>query len=157
MCRFAKCYPVKLGEALPWRLCPAAFARRLSRWDARLGGASLKWAKAQQSWRFLAILCPHARGYSSGARKCADWCCHHAWNEKSKIRPSRARNFLQWRVFGLGKASPLYYPSRKMISTSDLSNPIELGRFTACRSAADRSPENLKKPLQLPDVASMFG
>jgi hypothetical protein len=26
----------------------------------------------------------------SRARKCADWCHHHAWDAKSQIRPSRA-------------------------------------------------------------------
>src|SRR5262249_4277800 len=34
-----KCYPVKLGEALPW--CSHCFAGSLSEWDVALGGASL--------------------------------------------------------------------------------------------------------------------
>jgi hypothetical protein len=36
------------------------------------------------------VLCPYARGHSSGTGKCADWSCHHAWNEKSQIRPNKA-------------------------------------------------------------------
>jgi hypothetical protein len=43
-----KCYPVKLGEALSW-CYPASCSS-----GETLGGASLKWAKAQQSSRFLA-------------------------------------------------------------------------------------------------------
>ena len=36
------------------------------------------------------ILCSHALGLSSGTGKCADWCCHDAWNRKAQICPSRA-------------------------------------------------------------------
>jgi hypothetical protein len=31
------------------------------------------------------VLCPHAHRHRSGAGKCADWCNHDTWNQKSKI------------------------------------------------------------------------
>src|SRR5262249_28638918 len=36
-----------------------------------------------------AILCPNAKGYSSGAGMCADWRHHHAWNANPQKRPTR--------------------------------------------------------------------
>ena len=36
------------------------------------------------------ILCPHVLGHRSRARKCADWCCQHAWNTTPQTRASRA-------------------------------------------------------------------
>ena len=35
------------------------------------------------------ILCPNAKGYSSGAGMCADWRHHHAWNANPQKRPTR--------------------------------------------------------------------
>jgi hypothetical protein len=43
-----KCYLVKLGEALPWRYPASCSSGKTP------GGASLKWAKAQQSCCFAA-------------------------------------------------------------------------------------------------------
>ena len=40
------------------------------------------------------ILCPHARGHRIGTGKCADWCHHDAWNQKSKIRCNKASGTL---------------------------------------------------------------
>jgi hypothetical protein len=34
------------------------------------------------------FLLPYAYGHSSGTGKCADWCCHDAWNPTPQIRPS---------------------------------------------------------------------
>jgi hypothetical protein len=53
MPRFAKCYSVKLGELFRGA-ASRCFAGSLSGCDAGLGGASLKWAKAQESCRSLA-------------------------------------------------------------------------------------------------------
>jgi hypothetical protein len=49
-----KCYPVKLGEALPVVLRPAASQDRCQ--DGMQGLEELRWAKAQQSSRFVAPL-----------------------------------------------------------------------------------------------------
>jgi hypothetical protein len=47
-----KCYPVKLGEALPVALRPATSQDRCQ--DGMQGLEELRWAKAQQNSRFLA-------------------------------------------------------------------------------------------------------
>jgi hypothetical protein len=40
------------------------------------------------------ILCPYAYCYSSGTGECADWCHHHAGNQKSKIRSHKTSGAL---------------------------------------------------------------
>jgi hypothetical protein len=47
-----KCYPVKLGEALSWCCIPPL--RRIAVRTWMQGLEELRWAKAQQSSRFLA-------------------------------------------------------------------------------------------------------
>jgi hypothetical protein len=102
---FAGCgLPLMGRKSLSLPASPSAFHRRL-RQNRRsfLGGGRVNGDNERrvrnpltrderpQPFRYgHRILCPHARGNSSRARKCADWCGHCTRNQKSQIRPRKA-------------------------------------------------------------------
>jgi hypothetical protein len=64
------------------------------------------------------ILCPYAHGHSGGTGNCADWCRHHAWDQKSKIRFNKATGSL---LAGHGPLGPrALYTSLRNHSVFDL-------------------------------------
>jgi hypothetical protein len=76
LCRFGA--PTRAG---------AIMAKRKKRSKVQKRG---KLPRGKSATRGKARKVAKAGGHRSGAGECADWCCHHAWNQKSKIRPSRA-------------------------------------------------------------------
>ena len=78
--------------ASPWGWAPwcVTLGPLFCRGDGRRGRNPSTRNVRQSRGHGRGVLCPHAYCYSSGTGECAGSCHHHAWNQKSKIRPNGA-------------------------------------------------------------------
>jgi len=77
------------------------------------------------------ILCLYAYRYSSRARKCADWCCQHAWNTtpQTRARGASAASLLVGQ-YELLVGTGFTLASRPRFSVADNARPNSASRAT---------------------------